>query len=238
MIGFLASYVYQVAHSCKIQRQQRDVASERIRKLMHFDRTEATRRLLETLPHFGDKHQIEILGDIARESSVNRLDSFTECVVDELQWICVLHEACPEKVPKSIRDRQKVARVTAILREISANAVEYRRSRRLVQACFQLAHVLLKYSTAKRYHGVVAAIVDLYHDTGVRSLRIVENADHEFSPRLVEVARSSLELLDEVRMLLEGSGGDRRIARQLAAKVEEAYDNLRVELGRFSGSPS
>jgi hypothetical protein len=152
------------------------IAIERIVKSMHLsDSKQAIQRIADLIPQFQEKEQIKILSEVGFESSLNaKNDDITQCVLDELRWICVLYELDGNHnfVKRSRRDKKRVKFLQNTLWEISLNIVEYRQSDKLLSCAFNLLEILENYSIIQRYEEVIASFMDLYKSIGIDSVGI------------------------------------------------------------------
>lgn len=181
-IGFILSYLYGWIVQKRQYISKTNETTQRIIRVMHLsDSKQAIQRLADLIPQFKEKEQIKILSEIGLESSLNAdTDDVTQCIIDELQWICVLYEVDRNNIrkfaKKSREDQKKIKAVQNGLWEILLNIVEYRQSEKLLHSAFNLLDILNNYSMKQGYEKVILSSINLYKEIGKLSVGI-EYAD-------------------------------------------------------------
>lgn len=185
MIGFTLSHLYNLIVQRKQYSAKVQETIERIKKSMRLSSSrQAIQRIADLIPQFREREQIKILSEIGLESSLNAdSDDVTQCVIEELGWICVLYGLEPNTrnnlVEKSRKDEKRVKSIQSALWEFSSNIVEYRQSEKLLRSTFNLLDTLNRYSITQGYEEVIACSIELYKDIGRLSVGIVYGSGYK-----------------------------------------------------------
>ena len=176
VVGFALSWSYSVSSRKREYRHRVAQAIERIKGGMRLKGSRlGPQRISDLLPEFGEQEQIQILGEVGFESSLNAAtDQFTHYILDEFRWRCTLYELFPQQhVNRSRQDVRRVGTIQSWLGEIGANAVEYRQSEALLCRVFHLGNILHTYAIAQRYPDVVSGQIRMYGHIGKLSVGIM-----------------------------------------------------------------
>lgn len=185
MIGFALSHLYNLIVQRKQYSARIQETIERIKKSMHLSNSiQAIQRIADLIPQFREREQIKILSEIGLESSLDvDTDDVTQCVIEELRWICVLYELETNTkhnlVEKSRKDEKRVKSIQNALWELSFTIVEYRQSEKLLRSTFDLLDTLNRYSITQGYEEVIASSMELYKNIGRLSVGIGYDSGYE-----------------------------------------------------------
>jgi hypothetical protein len=177
VIGFVLSYVYNLVLQRKQYKARVQEVIERIKKITHLpDAKQAIRRLADFLPQFKEKERIEILLWVGMESVLNAYsEEVTDYVIEEFRWIILVYEAVTNsehQIKRSRQDRFTVESIQCALWDIASDIVEYRQSKKLLNKVFALLDILDKYSIIQKYERPIILSMQLYEDTGLKSVGI------------------------------------------------------------------
>lgn len=176
-VGFALSWFYSASSRRREYRQRVAQAIERIKGGMHLEGSQVgPQRISDLLPQFGEQEQIQILGEVGFESSLNSAtDQVTHYILDEFRWRCTLYELFPQHqhVNRSRQDVRRVRTIQSWLGEIGANAVEYRQSETLLRKVLDLGNILHTYAIAQQYPDVVSGQIRMYGHIGKLSVGIM-----------------------------------------------------------------
>lgn len=176
VIGFLLSWLYSIIVQKRHYKASIEETIERIKKSIHLtDSKQTIQKIADLLPRFDEREQIEILREIGMESSLNSsADEVTNCVIGELRWICVSYETDLSSIcrynKRSKKDLKKVMSIHDIVWNISMQAVEYAKSKKVLESAFCFLGVLNKYAILQQYERVIYSSIDLYKYTGLSSI--------------------------------------------------------------------
>lgn len=178
VVGFVLSWFYSDFTRKREYKRRVAQAIERIIGGMRGGKGSqlGPQRISDLLPQFEEKEQIQILGEVGFESSLNAAtDQVTHYILDAFRWRCTLYELQPQHrfVDRSKEDMRRLGYIQPKLGEIGSNVVEYRQSEALLRKVFDLGNILHTYAIMQQYPEVISAQIGMYGHIGRLSVGIM-----------------------------------------------------------------
>lgn len=235
-VGFALSWFYSIFSRRREYRRRVTQAIERIKGGMYFEGARlGPQRISDLLPQFGEQEQIQILGEVGMESSLNaNTDQVTQYILDEYRWFCTLYELSPRHhlIKRSRQDARRVGSIQSWLAVIGSNIVEFRQSEPLLRKLFEVGEILDTYAIAQRYPKVVSGQIRMYRDIGKLSVGIMSGVTGYKVLNFRYGVQEDLKRIGDVREQVQRSTLSRKVKSKLLAECEAAVGIIRNEQAR------
>lgn len=189
-------------------------------------------RISDLLPQFEEREQIQILGEVGFESSLNAAtDQVTHYILDEFRWRCTLYELQPQHqfIDRSKEDKRRLGYIQPKLGEIGRNVVEYRQSEALLCKVFDLGNILHTYAIMQQYPEVISAQIGMYGHIGRLSVGIMYRNTGYKVLNLKYGIEEALRQIGDLREKVQCSNLPRDVKDKLAAECEAAVGIIKKE---------